>query len=389
MGLLDVNMPMLYGEGKKAFHRLQLEIIRMSNDHSIFAWCCKGMQVRTGSILADDPSFFWDCNTMQLMNQDEFIKSLGKHTSEKEFLDIPPEEELPSIEDEQFGAFPIMNRGIRIWLFLCPLVNSDSVFQAWLPCHSYPSGPPVVINLASWESNYYQHTEWGYESLGQDLQLCHVYLRFQDTLHCNSTFEINDSVILKKGFTCWDAYPDGQLITGNMVTLSATDPLRLQGYSCRQEHHFTVGFGWYIGQNWVHVLCEEPVSLLLSVWPYYGAMLHRAPVHAQAMKKACFGAASHRVCIMKTHLPRSTWILQISCVMWESSMTCGVKLEVFQDHGFGNVSGEWTSFNVDVSKFYFVHAHYYLIGHCLYREQTIPTVTGGVSRCLFSSLTMS
>ena len=26
MGLLDVNMPMLYGEGKKAFHRLQLEM---------------------------------------------------------------------------------------------------------------------------------------------------------------------------------------------------------------------------------------------------------------------------------------------------------------------------------------------------------------------------
>ncbi|KIM52910.1 hypothetical protein SCLCIDRAFT_140089, partial [Scleroderma citrinum Foug A] len=38
MGLLDVNMSMLYGEGKKAFHRLQLEIIRASNDQSIFAW---------------------------------------------------------------------------------------------------------------------------------------------------------------------------------------------------------------------------------------------------------------------------------------------------------------------------------------------------------------
>ena len=38
MGLLDVNMPMLYGERKKAFHCLQLEIIRSSNDQSIFAW---------------------------------------------------------------------------------------------------------------------------------------------------------------------------------------------------------------------------------------------------------------------------------------------------------------------------------------------------------------
>ncbi|KAI6095833.1 heterokaryon incompatibility protein-domain-containing protein, partial [Pisolithus croceorrhizus] len=38
MGLFGVNMPMLYGEGKKAFQRLQLEIIRTSTDHSIFAW---------------------------------------------------------------------------------------------------------------------------------------------------------------------------------------------------------------------------------------------------------------------------------------------------------------------------------------------------------------
>ncbi|KIM56634.1 hypothetical protein SCLCIDRAFT_29474 [Scleroderma citrinum Foug A] len=58
MGLLDVNMPMLYGEGKMAFHRLQLEIIRSSNDQSIFAWDYYTGDVRTGSILADDPSFF-------------------------------------------------------------------------------------------------------------------------------------------------------------------------------------------------------------------------------------------------------------------------------------------------------------------------------------------
>ncbi|KAI6156134.1 heterokaryon incompatibility protein-domain-containing protein, partial [Pisolithus thermaeus] len=38
MGLFEVNMPMVYGEGKKAFQRLQLEIIRTSGDHSIFAW---------------------------------------------------------------------------------------------------------------------------------------------------------------------------------------------------------------------------------------------------------------------------------------------------------------------------------------------------------------
>lgn len=38
MGIFDVNMPLLYGEGKKAFTRLQHEIVKMSDDESIFAW---------------------------------------------------------------------------------------------------------------------------------------------------------------------------------------------------------------------------------------------------------------------------------------------------------------------------------------------------------------
>lgn len=38
MGLFGINMPLLYGEGEGAFQRLQEEIIRASNDESIFAW---------------------------------------------------------------------------------------------------------------------------------------------------------------------------------------------------------------------------------------------------------------------------------------------------------------------------------------------------------------
>jgi len=38
LGIFDVNMPLLYGEGQKAFTRLQEEILRTSTDQSIFAW---------------------------------------------------------------------------------------------------------------------------------------------------------------------------------------------------------------------------------------------------------------------------------------------------------------------------------------------------------------
>jgi heterokaryon incompatibility protein (HET) len=38
LGIFGVNMPLIYGEGRKAFQRLQEEIITQSNDQSIFAW---------------------------------------------------------------------------------------------------------------------------------------------------------------------------------------------------------------------------------------------------------------------------------------------------------------------------------------------------------------
>ncbi|KAI0151814.1 heterokaryon incompatibility protein-domain-containing protein [Xylariaceae sp. FL1272] len=38
LGIFGVNMPLLYGEGDKAFMRLQEEIMRTSDDQSIFAW---------------------------------------------------------------------------------------------------------------------------------------------------------------------------------------------------------------------------------------------------------------------------------------------------------------------------------------------------------------
>ncbi|KAI0900348.1 heterokaryon incompatibility protein-domain-containing protein [Annulohypoxylon nitens] len=38
LGIFDINMPLLYGEGIKAFTRLQQEIVRSSSDHTIFCW---------------------------------------------------------------------------------------------------------------------------------------------------------------------------------------------------------------------------------------------------------------------------------------------------------------------------------------------------------------
>ncbi|RDX56069.1 HET-domain-containing protein [Lentinus brumalis] len=38
MGIFDINMPVLYGEGRKAFQRLQEEIMKKTADTTLFAW---------------------------------------------------------------------------------------------------------------------------------------------------------------------------------------------------------------------------------------------------------------------------------------------------------------------------------------------------------------
>ena len=58
LGLFRVNMPLLYGEGKKAFQRLQHEILKASDDESIFAWSNESL-VHSG-MLALSPADFSD-----------------------------------------------------------------------------------------------------------------------------------------------------------------------------------------------------------------------------------------------------------------------------------------------------------------------------------------
>ncbi|KAL8662320.1 MAG: hypothetical protein Q9202_004849 [Teloschistes flavicans] len=59
LGLCGVNMPLLYGEGERAFIRLQHEIIKTSDDESIFAWFCRyGSDEQASSILAPSPEAF-------------------------------------------------------------------------------------------------------------------------------------------------------------------------------------------------------------------------------------------------------------------------------------------------------------------------------------------
>lgn len=65
LGIFDVNMPMLYGEGgEKAFIRLQEEIIKQSNDHTLFTWSIH--RDKQSGLLADSPAAFQQCQHIKV-----------------------------------------------------------------------------------------------------------------------------------------------------------------------------------------------------------------------------------------------------------------------------------------------------------------------------------
>lgn len=71
LGIFDVNIPMLYGEGQKSFQRLQEEIIKQTRDDSVLAWGF-GLSVPAeashlfmlASALAPSPSAFLRCGNI-------------------------------------------------------------------------------------------------------------------------------------------------------------------------------------------------------------------------------------------------------------------------------------------------------------------------------------
>ncbi|KAI4088291.1 MAG: hypothetical protein LQ348_004314 [Seirophora lacunosa] len=78
MGIFDVNMPLLYGEGVKAFVRLQHEVARKSDDESLFAWNTEGLQ---SGIFAPNSLAFAGCRDIQSLKKPNIHRVLPKQAS--------------------------------------------------------------------------------------------------------------------------------------------------------------------------------------------------------------------------------------------------------------------------------------------------------------------
>ncbi|CAI6090938.1 unnamed protein product [Clonostachys chloroleuca] len=60
LGIFDINMPMIYGEGPRAFMRLEGEILHTTTDLSIFAWRAAHNSSNYRGVFAQSPAEFRD-----------------------------------------------------------------------------------------------------------------------------------------------------------------------------------------------------------------------------------------------------------------------------------------------------------------------------------------
>ncbi|KAH7406944.1 HET and ankyrin domain protein [Phaeosphaeria sp. MPI-PUGE-AT-0046c] len=82
LGLFDINMPLIYGEGENAFMRLQEEILKISEDHSLFAW--RSTDNRGGCLATSPASFSGSNNIVHLgsstaYSEPTIVSSSGIH----------------------------------------------------------------------------------------------------------------------------------------------------------------------------------------------------------------------------------------------------------------------------------------------------------------------
>ena len=156
LGIFDVNMPLLYGEGNKAFVRLQEEIIRQSGDLSIFAWGYHASIVSgTHGIFAPSPTSFSGCANFSRIGNPLTVMSMSNATLIVELNYIRPSTDCLSFIYADLGCSDDGNIESRTVL---PLVSRRALWQSVDGVESTasvwferPAGArPIMISVALW-----------------------------------------------------------------------------------------------------------------------------------------------------------------------------------------------------------------------------------------------
>ncbi|KAK9776228.1 putative Heterokaryon incompatibility protein-domain-containing protein [Seiridium cardinale] len=202
MGVFDVNMPLLYGEGERAFTRLQIAVIANSGDQSIFAW-------------GDHERDTWHKNRARLLalSPAEFLRSGGKI--------------VPFYGRLSFLPYTLTNTGPHIQV---PLYTHGNTAWAVLRCrplndfsHAYAIGlrrhPDGTYERAMPNTLLVDYRLWRRYSVKS------IYIRLNPLVHHNSR-EPGWSFVfrhLPPGFEVREVYPTVSWLNERQVYAGSSD----------------------------------------------------------------------------------------------------------------------------------------------------------------------
>ncbi|KAI6142967.1 hypothetical protein BKA82DRAFT_4186992 [Pisolithus tinctorius] len=340
MGLFGVNMPMLYGEGEKAFQRLQLEIIRTSSDHTIFAWDPFGNIQRTGSVLAEDPSDFRYCGRIKKVEPSEFVDKLMNYIgyydlgnpwcirreTHSTLTKIPTNPAhwcrlawlrwCAQSFSQQLRTFTVSNAGIQVCLPAIPLSDSPSRFRALLACSDGSTLETIDLVLAGSSFDRTSRAD-GATALPEFKTL---YLTYNlDANETHREFTLDDKHASYYGFTRCGTFP--RKFPGDTVTLSSlTDDLIVIVYANDDvKSRFAVGLGYYLRRGWVHIVYDDQEADWTAFAENAHARMWKARAkHAQSMPERLDDPTSDYddYFVKHAHLPRSIWGVKVAWGGW-------------------------------------------------------------------------
>ncbi|KAI6016553.1 heterokaryon incompatibility protein-domain-containing protein [Pisolithus marmoratus] len=341
LGLFDVNMPLLYGEGSRAFQRLQLEIIRVSSDHTILAWNPKGRLGYIGNILADDPSCFRGCHDIERVYDFDFVDTLRSYMRRDIFGRTIDRVKLVLLRRRArslpLSRWDVTNLGIQVTLPVLPHRDTPSRFAAILPCLDR-DGNLITINLASTEDSIRKY--WLHGDYNGCPEFRSLYLPFsRHTGQSHFDLRLDDSRTSWYGFTRCGSFP--REVAGDTVRFSAQGhTLTVLVYANNDTgSRFAVGLGYYLHKVRAGFYCDEYPSNP-EAWSSWTGFAKQA-------YDTLWNAPSHGYAPQYVHLPRSICHARIVCGHWGSGYT-NVMIDVEQCAGCCGPDGYASSFRAEL-----------------------------------------
>lgn len=205
-GLFGIYMPMLYGEGERAFIRLQEEIIRISDDHSLFAW---RSTENHGGILATSPFDFADSSNIIQTNLSDSANNPPTLSSRGIYLSL----RFKNNDSEGSGlailhCTEVGKERMRLAIHLRDIFLTNKDFEREkgsmlevLDLEDIMQYPPADLYVRQWRST--RDRKWGNLEQWENMEKCAI--KFEGvgkeevalhTTYLHSNWELHDGMII-------------------------------------------------------------------------------------------------------------------------------------------------------------------------------------------------